>query len=1071
MQKEGERPKDKMNKKNIIFIVSIVVLLSLSLSGLAFPIVQYPKLNPLESIAFYNMNETSGGLLNQVNTSYTLLNVGSPSYRVSSPNTTDFWRGIKFDDVDPDYFYNDTFYDFGAFWSVSVWLYNNLSTEQHFLGTDPIDWIRQTALGTYTAKANDYFSGNIDTNCNDLGNEWCLFTFICNDHNMTVYVNDNKTSWSIANAGIGCSVWGTSLYVGYDTRAAGSNYDGMMSQLLIFNKSLSAGEIELIYKGDWFVPPPTSPTLNITATAPLPLTQWNTQLININATVTSSTNFNCSMYINGTLNQTQNNTFAGINVSVNFKLNFNEKENGIYNYSFFCNNSVDIVSTTQNTFIIDNVYPLIWTQFKNASIYILRNLTGQFNFSDTFLLYSYNFSIDNNPIIGAINLNVRSYNYTLNYPIQNLSTGLHTFSVRVADGHTAKEIPDYEVKTGFLNNYLNYITPDGVDIKIDDNDGGAFSSFSTKKSKDRYTFDFTPTDKPKNKYTFTITSNEKINIINTNTKYQNYLIIGDHWLDFYMPEENEHLVSINKVSDYIAEVTISGFKKTDKLKFSSIGDLNIVEYNYSFTKVNATFSYPASVTETESFSTYVNFDITGTGLTSTNFTTVALNYSDLSGTLLKTTDDATYVKYLSTLIAPNIVDPFEQKMFNWSVIISGNEEMVAFNHTVFKVLIDDCSLHVGNNNWSEALNFLSLDEEKNDTDYINDTTLNIDFNVWVTDESSYKNFSFGFVHGYNYSICIYPNSSSYLVNAVAEYFAPDKANRKYYLDNYYLNSTPRTIYLYNLNSSKASDITFRVYDKNTAENVPGAYIKILRYYPETGQYKVVEIEKTDANGYTLGKMVLADVFYKFIVETDRTVRLNTNVERIISLTKNLGITQESDLLESWRQIGDVNTLVSCNNNTKVCLFTWSDSNNLVQTGVLRVYRLSSTGRKLLNEQTLNAVAGTLTYTITENVTGKNYVAFGYLHTNTANSFYEVGEAYIEFVNDMRDMFGVSAVFPVLLLLISLGAVFLDIGAVGVVAGSMIGIIFMVMIGIVPIGITTVVSILICGGILIAKLRA
>ena len=72
---------------------------------------------------------------------------------------------------------------------------------------------------------------------------------------------------------------------------------------------------------------------------------------------------------------------------------------------------------------------------------------------------------------------------------------------------------------------------------------------------------------------------------------------------------------------------------------------------------------------------------------------------------------------------------------------------------------------------------------------------------------------------------------------------------------------------------------------------------------------------------------------------------------------------------------------------------------------------------------------------------------------------------------MHDKFGVSGVFPIMLLIIAVGAAFLETGAVGVIAGSLIGLIIMALTGFVSLGFPVIVTFIVIGGILIAKLRA
>ena len=44
--------------------------------------------------------------------------------------------------------------------------------------------------------------------------------------------------------------------------------------------------------------------------------------------------------------------------------------------------------------------------------------------------------------------------YNLSINTSMFGIGLHSLSVSFSDGHTAKEIPDYDIKDGLFNNYL-----------------------------------------------------------------------------------------------------------------------------------------------------------------------------------------------------------------------------------------------------------------------------------------------------------------------------------------------------------------------------------------------------------------------------------------------------------------------------------------------------------------------------------------------------------------------------------------------------------------------------------------
>ena len=354
-------------------------------------------------------------------------------------------------------------------------------------------------------------------------------------------------------------------------------------------------------------------------------------------------------------------------------------------------------------------------------------------------------------------------------------------------------------------------------------------------------------------------------------------------------------------------------------------------------------------------------------------------------------------------------------------------------------------------------------------------SLNIDLDVYTLDENNPREISVGFQDSGNYSICIFPPEAEYKVNAIAEYSATegltDYTDRKYYLDNLTLTNNSRNIDLFNLESTETSPITLTVFDQSTGANVPDAFVKILRYYPETGNYEVVEIEKTDETGQTLGKMVLADVFYKFIVETDRQVRLDSQVQKILSLSKLLPINLAESVLTSFAKIGDVSTSVSCSKSTSVCRFTWSDGANLVQDALFEVWRINGFGSKLIYSDTTSASAGTMVYAITEPVEGNTYNAVGFIETNTKYSKLPAGEFQLNYKEGLGNWGGSTVVlFSLMLLMLVVMFALVDIGAIGMIVGSLIVLIGAFMMGALPMTITFIAVLVTIGAIIIGRMR-
>ncbi len=87
-----------------------------------------------------------------------------------------------------------------------------------------------------------------------------------------------------------------------------------------------------------------------------------TASVQVNVTVTDNNNVNCSLKVNGTVNNTGSYSGGG----VNFSLGFNASE-GRHNWSIFCNDTVGRTSETENRTITIDTSGANITQFSNYS--------------------------------------------------------------------------------------------------------------------------------------------------------------------------------------------------------------------------------------------------------------------------------------------------------------------------------------------------------------------------------------------------------------------------------------------------------------------------------------------------------------------------------------------------------------------------------------------------------------------------------------------------------------------------------------------------------------------------------
>ncbi len=220
----------------------------------------------------------------------------------------------------------------------------------------------------------------------------------------------------------------------YRLEITGFNITG--SRVLIqFHDYSNSGYIfwnEMVVHGDSPVvpPPPTSDdTINISLTKPKSNQQFNTQLLNINVTVNATNTFNCSLYIDGFVNQTNTGYSSGVNINVDFNLSFDVNQDTQFAQRIFCiDNSSNDTTTTYN-FNIDNVIPTLAENLNNTY------WTGEQNINitttDTNLK---SILINSSCVLNYFNDTISTpFNYVNDLNISGCTLGGHTTNITVCD--------------------------------------------------------------------------------------------------------------------------------------------------------------------------------------------------------------------------------------------------------------------------------------------------------------------------------------------------------------------------------------------------------------------------------------------------------------------------------------------------------------------------------------------------------------------------------------------------------------------------------------------------------------
>lgn len=755
------------------------------------------------------------------------------------------------------------------------------------------------------------------------------------------------------------------FYVGrYDPSSL--YYDGNMDEFRIYNRSLSTYEIKNLYGGyDQY--------LTVSRTSLLTNNQ-SCGNFDLTLSITGFTPDECSAVTN------DSNVVCSDISATTLRCIVGGSLNKTVSVRPYCNGGGygNIYDMNEYVVLIDTINPIITHNFTQSGRgFYNTKLTGQFNFTDNYL-YRWNVTIDNKNINGSENVAYTKFVYNLSYNTSSLKPGSHVLKVIAADGHTSKEIKEYKVKTGMLtSNYLQYETGKNK-IKIESKDKGLMDTFTTEKLSDRYTFSYKPSSKPKeNVYSFIVETDQELEIVEKpDSEYKTWIVSGDNWIDFIGTGIDANNIKIKKISSNKAEVTLKYTGKSDEIQFNSVGDLNVVQYNFTFYTINASVILTTPVFENEYNTHKLVVNITGTPYLYNDINATFL-YNNTVQTLSKSSSTYT-INFTKSLYSPNVsAESNISAYFNISFLTNPIFKK-AYNQTVKQVEIANCA---DEPTWNETLTLICQDEET----LKNLTNCSININIDLKSNGVVTN-SIGFElrNAYNYSLCVEINPNI-TIDAKIEYDAVNYSARKYYLNDFQIDDVEDTVYLYHLDDDISSDIIINVYDQSTGEQLNGAYVKILRYYPgldngTSAAYRTVEIEKTDSKGQSGIKAVLGDVWYKYIIEYPvGTILLNSDIEKILTTDKYLPVRTSSGNLLNYNEMLNINSEVDCDDNTGVCRFTWSNPSNSVVRGELKILEDTGYSKILIYSTYIDSAASSIAYTITGNATTHKYIAEGWIY--------------------------------------------------------------------------------------------
>ena len=304
---------------------------------------------------------------------------------------------------------------------------------------------------------------------------------------------------------------------------------------------------------------------------------------------------NCSIYINDSLEETNNNLDVNITHSFNITRGYPLEENITSFVDCIGDNGLYDNSTLKYVYWnlpIDTTNPIITFNFpfddntSEIKFNTPNNIRLEF---DDLNLFAYTVRVVNNISDEVYNFNMTGITTNQEILLESITaniSGLWIINATVTDDHTALFIKDYDYKV--VNNKIDFkfeklenreLLDDNISITyISDYD---LMKTTVKKEDDRYTFEY-DVRLDANKFVNEVTHKFKVEcediVLRDSSNYTAHFVcpITKNWIDFESLDVIDWTVKYINQNSYYVYLTM---KPTENLSFSSIGGLNeITEY-------------------------------------------------------------------------------------------------------------------------------------------------------------------------------------------------------------------------------------------------------------------------------------------------------------------------------------------------------------------------------------------------------------------------------------------------------------------------------------------------------------
>lgn len=397
--------------------------------------------------------------------------------------------------------------------------------------------------------------------------------------------------------------------------------------------------------------------------------------------------------------------------------------------------------------------------------------------------------------------------------------------------------------------------------------------------------------------------------------------------------------SLNSTFTYVSDVNNITFHVNDTL-----GNSNQTTNSWTvfITQNNITFNANTFETSRESF--ILNLSTSPDVLT----VEAVLNYAGTQFTAQTTCVSTTCIVEtdidipLLNASSTNITNEwfFEISLFTGTNSSTANSSIQDQN--VSRIFLEKCNATFVN----ESINFSLFDETAETVLF--PMTWALDTEFWLGSGSVRRSVNLSEPSINNVQLCISPANLTYFLEGQVEYNKDGSVlynTRNYFFQNDSINSTLLQLPLGLLLITESTSFILKVRD---AELLPLRDVLIFteRFYTGLGDFRVVQVAKTDDDGTSIGFFQAETADYRFIIRKDNEILLITPVsgsQKVVgedtpfTLTFTIGGPEEA-AWAPYEPIDDLNSSIFFNVTSQIATFTYIDSSGNFTSALFNIFK-------------------------------------------------------------------------------------------------------------------------------------